>query len=102
MTPTPRDNTPNPGRSARKPGLAHGLGAFFGHIARGVRTDPKKADNGPHPPTHRASRTHSEAQTTTNDNGDTIHLRRTTIEEIEIRPNPGRPPDSDSDASPPR
>jgi hypothetical protein len=58
----------------KKP-LMRNLGEFFGHIAKAVRTDPAK----------RVVRTDVQEE-----RRDNMVLRRTTIEEIEIRPDDAR------------
>ena len=63
--------------------LARNLGAFFGHIVKAVKTDPA-----------RTQRREVRRQTTHEDRGDVI-LRRTTIEEIEIKQPPAAQPPKD-------
>ncbi len=58
----------------------HNLGAFFGHVARAVRQPVAGADAAP----TEVGR-HS-AERTVNGPAGTITLRRTTIDEVEIRP----------------
>lgn len=58
--------------SANKP-LMRSLGEFVGHIVKGIRSDPKR------------NRTEVRREIEQEDRGDVV-LRRTTIEEIEIRP----------------
>lgn len=55
--------------------LMRSLGEFVGHVVKGIRTDPA------------AERDRTEVRRTveTEDRGDVV-LRRTTIEEVEIRP----------------
>ena len=53
--------------------IMRSLGEFFGHVLKGVRTDPTK----------RVIRREVEEETRQTDQGP-ITLRRTTIEEIEI------------------
>jgi hypothetical protein len=67
---------------APKKTLARSLGEFFGHIAKGVKTDPSK----------KVLRKEVEEE-----QRDGITLRRTTIEEIELRPSP-TPPKADDEA----
>ena len=64
--------------------LMRSLGEFVGHIARGVRTDPAR-------PAERRREQRVE------DRGNVV-LRRTVIDEVEIRPEsmPDREPESDS------
>jgi len=59
--------------------LMRSLGEFVGHVVKGIRTDPAAPD-----------RTEVRRTVETEDQGDVV-LRRTTIEEVEIR----RPPASD-------
>lgn len=66
------------------PSLMRNLGAFFGHIIKGVKTDPTKE-------TTTVRRTVEEE-----DRGDVV-LRRTTIEEVEIRRD--RKPDAADETS---
>lgn len=71
--------------------LARALGAFFGHIWKGVKTSPK----GTTPELRSDSRPESrkvaeESSEHTDAQGRTIRLRRTVIEEIEV--SPPRPP----------
>ena len=66
------------------------LGEFFGHIARGIRTDPTRADSS----TREVNRRVQEQR-----DGDVIY-RRTTIDEIEVRTDPdSSPPPNDAPAS---
>lgn len=61
--------------------LMRNLGEFFGHIAHGVKTDPSK------PPVQRQEvRREVEERQETGPEGQQITVRRTTVEEIEIRP----------------
>ena len=53
-----------------------GLGEFFGHIIKGVKTKP---ENTPASNTHEVKRTVEEERT-----DDGVILRRTTIDEVEI------------------
>lgn len=59
--------------------LMHNLGQFFGHIAKGVKTDPAK-------PTTRKQevRREVEERQETAPDGRKVTVRRTTIEEVEI------------------
>jgi hypothetical protein len=58
--------------------IMHSLGAFFGHIVRGVKTPGDGAQK-------REVRREVETQTRQTPEGH-VTLRRTTIEEIEVRP----------------
>lgn len=53
--------------------LMRSLGEFVGHVVKGIRTDPVAAD-----------RTEVRRTVETEERGDVV-LRRTTIEEVEIR-----------------
>lgn len=64
--------------------LMRSLGEFFGHIIRGVKTDPSER-----------KRTVVRRQVEEEDRGDLV-LRRTTIEEIEIK----HPRNKEEDSSP--
>lgn len=66
------------------------LGEFFGHIAKGIATDPSK----PAPP-RQTVRQSVEEETREMPQGKMI-LRRTTIEEIEVRADAPRPNDARS------
>lgn len=71
--------------------LMNSLGSFFGHIWKGIRTDPAA----PSPPTRRVVKTDTEHEVRDTPQGRVV-IRRTTIEEVEI-PRPERPlrhPDS--------
>ena len=67
--------------------LLRSLGEFFGHVARGIKTDPTK-------PTRSVTRETVEHETRDTPQGKVV-LRRTIIEEVELPPkNPppaGRP-----------
>lgn len=54
--------------------IMRSLGEFFGHIVRGVKTDPGSAD-----------RTREVGRHVEEEHRDGVVLRRTTIEEIEVR-----------------
>lgn len=82
----PRATTP-PAAAATKVGLARSLGQFVGHIWQAVRHDPASA--------RRVLRHEVEEE----HRGQMV-LRRTTIEEIELRP-PDTSPQRDRSASPP-
>jgi hypothetical protein len=56
------------------------LGEFFGHVIKGVKTDPAK-------PAAAASRTHVEEETRDTPMGRVV-LRRTIIEEVVLPPAP--------------
>lgn len=72
---------------AKKP-LMRSLGEFVGHIAKGISTDPSKPANG----TRQTVRRQVEEEVQDTPQGKVV-LRRTTIEEIELRPDsPTRPP----------
>ena len=64
-----------------KPSIMHSLGAFFGHVWKGVKTDPSK------PEAPKATRTTVEEEVRETSHGKVV-LRRTTIEEVELRPDP--------------
>lgn len=53
--------------------LMRSLGEFFGHVMKGIRTDPRATD-----------RTVVRSEVEEEDRGDVV-LRRTTIEEIEFK-----------------
>jgi len=57
--------------SNRKKSLMRNLGEFFGHIVRGVKSDPNRQQV---------------RKTIEEEDRDGVTLRRTTIEEIEIHP----------------
>ncbi|MDZ4755253.1 MAG: hypothetical protein SGJ11_12275 [Phycisphaerae bacterium] len=61
------------------------LGEFFGHIAKGVRTDPTKRE---------VRRTVEEER-----RADGVVLRRTVIEEVELRSVPTQSPPADPNAT---
>lgn len=63
----------------------HSLGSFFGHIWKGIKTDP----TAPAKPTRHEVRREVETEERQTPDGKVI-LRRTTIEEVEVRP-PTRP-----------
>jgi hypothetical protein len=65
--------------------LMRSLGEFFGHIIKGVKTDPD-----------RGKRTVVRRQVEEEDRGDLV-LRRTTIEEIEIKARAGEETDQTSE-----
>lgn len=58
--------------------LARSLGEFVGHIAAGLRTDPASPDS--------ARRVQTTAHQELDDQGRTVVVRRTVIEEVEVRP----------------
>ncbi len=62
------------GSSDRQSGLMRNLGRFFGHIVAGARSDPSRQE---------VSRQVEECQVDTP--AGKVTLRRTTVEEIEIR-----------------
>ncbi len=78
----PDADEPDAAPPARKKTLARSLGEFFGHIAKGVKTDPSK----------KVLRKEVEEE-----QRDGMTLRRTTIEEIELRPN-RTPPETNEKA----
>lgn len=63
------------------------LGEFFGHVAKGVRTDPAAAAQGPARQVVRQSVEEEQRDTPQGK----VTIRRTTIEEIEV--NPSKPAD---------
>ena len=63
--------------SGEKPTIARSLGAFVGHIWRGVTTNPKAPRTEVRRDVEETVRETDEA---------TIVARRTTIEEVEVRP----------------
>ena len=67
-------NTPN---NEKKEPLARSLGKFFGHLKRGFTEDVS-------PERHEVSR-RVEEETREGEDGKRLTLRRTTIEEIEVR-----------------
>ena len=68
--------------------LMRSLGEFFGHIIRGVKTDPSEP-----------KRTVVRKQVEEEDQGDIV-LRRTTIEEIEIKTDMQQAPEGATEDSP--
>lgn len=62
----------------RSKSMARSLGEFFGHLIHGIRSDPSR----------RVVRREVETQEQSTEAGRVV-LRRTTIEEIEIRPEDG-------------
>ena len=65
-----------------KKSIMRSLGEFFGHIAKGVRTDVEQD--------RRVVRKEVEEETRDTDSG-RVTIRRTTIEEVEIDLRTGRP-----------
>lgn len=61
-------------------GIMRSLGEFFGHIARGIATDPSK------PPRRTVVREETTEQERMTDDGQRVILRRTVIEEVEMAP----------------
>jgi hypothetical protein len=55
------------------------LGEFFGHVAKGIKSDPGR-------PKKQEVRREVEERQETGPAGERITVRRTTVEEIEIRP----------------
>jgi hypothetical protein len=72
------------GTGGKKP-LMRALGEFVGHIAKGITTDPSKPAA-----TRQTVRERVEEETRETPEGKVI-LRRTTIEEIEVRRDEGGP-----------
>ena len=68
-----------PGNKPDKEPLARSLGKFFGHLARGFTEDVEQGAS-----KHEVSRTVEEEQTE-DEQGRKVTMRRTTIEEIEVR-----------------
>ncbi len=68
-------------------GIMRSLGEFFGHIARGIATDPA-AQREPPRTVVREETTERDAVTA---DGQRVILRRTVIEEVEVVPEDGRP-----------
>lgn len=62
---------------SEKPNLMRSLGAFFGGIWHGVRTDPEK-------PEQVETRRDVEEEILETEDGGRMTLRRTTVEEIEV------------------
>ncbi len=56
-------------------GLAHSLGEFFGHVIKGIKTDPSQV----------AKRVRTEEEPRETPQG-TVIVRRTIIEEVRIEP----------------
>lgn len=67
--------------------LARSLGEFVGHIAAGIRADPASPDA--------ARRVQTTAHQELDDQGRTIVVRRTVIEEVEVRPTGATPTEPD-------
>ena len=84
-----RTPPPTPGPSDNS--LPHALGQFLGHIWRGVRADTSSKA--------REVARQTEEHETLDADGRRITLRRTTIDEIEIRPNNDAPGDGPHVAS---
>jgi len=72
------------------------LGEFFGHVVKGLRTDPAPPTPAPHGRLDRPERTEVSRTVEEEDRGGMV-LRRTTIEEIEIK----KPSPSTDATSPP-
>lgn len=68
----------------RPKSIMQSLGEFFGHIAHGIKTDPTKPNQAA---VREVKRTVEE---TRRDDG--VILRRTVIDEVELRPGPDAPP----------
>lgn len=75
--------------AAKNKPLMRNIGEFFGHILKGIKTDPAK-------PPGRKQVISKEVQEQENEN---MILRRTTIDEVEFKnhPNPDQTPDHDTD-----
>lgn len=58
--------------------LMRSLGEFFGHVMKGVRTDPAKENDA------KGRRTQEVRRTTEEERREGVILRRTTIEEVEF------------------
>lgn len=69
-------------------GIMRSLGEFFGHIARGIATDPAAAARGER--TVVRDETTEEEQRTAD--GRRVILRRTVVEEVEFEPDGQRAP----------
>ena len=67
-----------------------GIGEFFGHIIKGVKTKPEDTNSS----THEVKRTVEEERTE-----DGVILRRTTIDEVEIPKDQLRPAPRDDDSA---
>jgi hypothetical protein len=67
------------------------LGEFFGHIARGIRTDPSKPAHGK-PAEKVVARETVEEETRETPQGPVV-LRRTIIEEVQLPPHKATPPE---------
>ncbi|MFG0307544.1 MAG: hypothetical protein ACF8Q5_15185 [Phycisphaerales bacterium JB040] len=85
--PTPADATRRQDRTAqrpKKPSLLRSLGQFTGHIVSGITTKP----GDPAKPQRTETNREVEEETRTTEDGRTVTLRRTTIEEVEFRDGP--------------
>jgi hypothetical protein len=71
--------------------LMRSLGEFFGHIVKGIKTNPAKAKDQP-------QRTVIREEVQEEQHGDVV-LRRTTIEEVEVRPETASDPDEPADST---
>ena len=89
--------TPPEGPSPPNPSLMRSLGAFFGHIAKGISTDVTRqpAKTADEPDVREVRRTIEEEETP-----DGVVLRRTIIEEVELRSAPRTQRDQQADESP--
>lgn len=67
-------------------GIMRSLGEFFGHIARGIATDPSQASR------RTVVREETTEQERTTTDGRRVILRRTVIEEVEMAPERAPPP----------
>lgn len=84
--------TPSPTTKPSDNSVPHALGQFVGHIWRGLRADTASSRA-------REVGRHTEEQETLDAAGQRVTLRRTTIDEIEIRPNNATPGDGPHDGS---
>ena len=73
---TPRSRDPKRMTQSDDKSIMRSLGEFFGHIVRGVKTDPGQASS---------ERIKEVGRHVEEQHRDGVVLRRTTIEEIEIR-----------------
>jgi hypothetical protein len=65
-------------------GLAHSLGEFFGHVIKGIKTDPAQV----------AKRVRTEEEPRETPQG-TVIIRRTIIEEVRVDPPREKPSDNE-------
>jgi len=71
-----------PAKNEPPKSIMRSLGEFFGHVAKGVKTDPAAA---PAPPARHMVRQSVEEEQRDTPQGK-VTIRRTTIEEIEVDP----------------